>query len=270
MSSPIKYITFISILTINLSVVIDGLENGLARTPPAGWMAWQRFTCQTNVDDYPDATIGSNLFQKMSYALRDNGFLAHGYDYVNIDDCWSEKARDPSGKLVANSSLFPQGIAQLADQVHSIEALVEPDLISTLKIDKIHAKLGIYGDCGFKTCAGYPGLLTTDNSLSEDVKNYMETDAQTLASWQIDSYKMDGCYVSPQSAESLCSRMGPLLQKSRPTLVTCEWPFYLSYAHKSPNYTLVAQTCNLWRFYDDIEGKCFDFDRAPFKQNNSI
>lgn len=237
---------------LNYNVV--ALENGLARTPPAGWMAWQRFTCQTNVLEYPNMTIGASLFEQMASALKSQDFLAHGYDYVNIDDCWSERARDLNGKLVANSTLFPEGISKLAEKIHSISSRLEPEFSTTIG-ETISVKIGIYGDCGLKTCAGYPGLLTTDSTLSEEVRNYMQTDANTFAQWQIDSYKMDGCYVSPQSSESLCSRMGPLLQKSRPTLVTCEWPFYLTYAHQEPNYTLVAQTCNLWRFYDDIEGK---------------
>lgn len=45
-------------------------------------------------------------------------------------------------------------------------------------------KLGIYGDFGSKTCAGYPGSL-----------NYLEKDANRFAEWGIDMFKMDGCNV---------------------------------------------------------------------------
>lgn len=34
-----------------------GLENGLARTPPMGWMTWQRFRCITDCDSFPDDCI---------------------------------------------------------------------------------------------------------------------------------------------------------------------------------------------------------------------
>ena len=43
-------------------------------------------------------------------------------------------------------------------------------------------KLGIYGDVGTRTCAGYPGS-----------EGYMQRDAQTLADWGVDMLKFDGC-----------------------------------------------------------------------------
>ena len=63
-----------------------------------------------------------------------------GYEYVNIDDCWSDMERDANGRLVGNSTRFPSGIKALADYVHS-KGL----------------KLGIYNDMGTKTCGQYPG-----------------------------------------------------------------------------------------------------------------
>lgn len=44
-------------------------------------------------------------------------------------------------------------------------------------------KMGIYGDIGNFTCGGYPGDL-----------GYMEKDANTFASWDVDSLKLDGCW----------------------------------------------------------------------------
>ena len=43
-------------------------------------------------------------------------------------------------------------------------------------------KLGIYGDVGNKTCAGFPGSY-----------NHYDLDAQTFASWGVDLLKFDGC-----------------------------------------------------------------------------
>lgn len=34
-------------------VLVNGLENGLARTPPMGWMHWERFRCIIDCDIYP-------------------------------------------------------------------------------------------------------------------------------------------------------------------------------------------------------------------------
>lgn len=33
--------------------VVLGLENGLARLPPMGWMTWERFRCITDCKKYP-------------------------------------------------------------------------------------------------------------------------------------------------------------------------------------------------------------------------
>lgn len=38
-----------------------------------------------------------------------NGMREAGYEYVNIDDCWSTKERDPAGNLVAEPERFPSG-----------------------------------------------------------------------------------------------------------------------------------------------------------------
>ena len=67
------------------------------------------------------------------------GLLDVGYEYLNVDDAWSEPAR-VDGRLVANRAAFPSGIKALADYVHA-KGL----------------KFGIYGDAGSHTCAGFPG-----------------------------------------------------------------------------------------------------------------
>lgn len=35
-----------------------GLNNGLARTPPMGWLSWERFGCEQDCDVDPDNCIG--------------------------------------------------------------------------------------------------------------------------------------------------------------------------------------------------------------------
>lgn len=65
-------------------------------------------------------------------------YRQYGYEYINIDDCWSEKRRDNlTNELVADRSRFPNGIKKLSEFVHS-KGL----------------KMGIYSDIGTKTCAG--------------------------------------------------------------------------------------------------------------------
>ena len=113
------------------------LDNGLARTPPMGWLSWERFTCNIDCVNYPHNCINEQLYKDMADRMVKDGFKDVGYQYVNIDDCWSEMKRDSQNKLVADKKRFPSGIKALADYMHS-KGL----------------KLGIYGDVGYKTCAG--------------------------------------------------------------------------------------------------------------------
>lgn len=39
------------------SSVVEALENGLARTPPMGWLSWERFRCNTDCKNDPDNCI---------------------------------------------------------------------------------------------------------------------------------------------------------------------------------------------------------------------
>lgn len=36
---------------------VNALNNGLALTPPMGWMSWQRYRCIIDCDTYPDECI---------------------------------------------------------------------------------------------------------------------------------------------------------------------------------------------------------------------
>lgn len=47
-------------------------------------------------------------------------YLDAGYEYVNIDDCWSELERDENGKIVADKERFPRGIKFLSDYVRRV------------------------------------------------------------------------------------------------------------------------------------------------------
>src|SRR6266487_5938927 len=93
----------------------NGLNNGVARTPPMGWLSWERFVCETDCVNYPEDCISERLYMDMADRLSADGFKDVGYEFVNIDDCWLEKERDAqTGKLVADRTRFPHGIKWLA------------------------------------------------------------------------------------------------------------------------------------------------------------
>ncbi|XP_059616655.1 alpha-N-acetylgalactosaminidase-like [Phlebotomus argentipes] len=204
----------------------DGLDNGLARTPPMGWLNWERFRCITDCDQFPDECISEALFKRTADRLVEDGYLALGYEYVIVDDCWMEMERDEDGRLVADRKRFPSGMKALADYMH------ERGL-----------KFGIYEDYGTKTCAGYPGVL-----------NHMEIDAQTFADWGVDYVKLDGCYSEVEDMDIGYPEFGRLLNETgRPMVYSCSWPVYQEVNGIIPNYEAMKAACNLWRNWYDID-----------------
>ncbi|XP_074593757.1 alpha-N-acetylgalactosaminidase-like [Brevipalpus obovatus] len=224
------------VLLIHLMVFLPGhytLDNGLARTPPMGWMTWGRYGCHIDCDYEPDGCISDKLIRTMADIIVEQGYRDVGYEYVNIDDCWPVKDhRDPqTDRLIPDPVRFPNGIKELADYVHS-KGL----------------KMGIYGDIGNLTCAGYPGFW------GDGEKNYFKTDSDTFAEWGIDSLKVDGCYMDDSRFDQLYPLLGQYLnQTGRPIVYSCSWPAYQVFTHKHPDYPNIAAHCNLWRNFDDIE-----------------
>jgi len=204
--------------------ITHALNNGLARTPPMGWMSWERFRCNTDCENDPDNCISEKLFMTMADEIVNKGLNKLGYEYVIIDDCWLDHQRSPEGKLVPDPRRFPSGIKWLADYVHS-KGL----------------KFGIYEDYGNYTCGGYPGIL-----------GHLEEDAQTIADWGVDYIKVDGCYADPDTMDEGYPDLGRYLNATgRPIVYSCSWPAYQ--IGQNPNYKLIAENCNLWRNWDDID-----------------
>ena len=66
----------------------------LAKTPPMGWNSWNTF----------GENINEQMIMEMADFMVEKGLLDAGYEYLVIDDCWSEKKRDENGNLVASSN----------------------------------------------------------------------------------------------------------------------------------------------------------------------
>lgn len=220
------------LLVANKSAV--ALDNGLALTPPMGWLSWERYVCETDCSRYPGECIDANLFREMGKRMAADGYRQLGYEYVNIDDCWSTRHRDnATSKLVPDPTRFP-----------SMGAL-------SAELRALGLKLGIYGDCGTETCQLFPGQLKHKSNLSG---NYFDLDAETFAGWQIDSFKFDGCALDVTQAGKICPSMGDALNATkRPILFSCSWPAYENDENLPTNWSQVVEKCNLWRSFGDIE-----------------
>ena len=71
----------------------------LGLTPPMGWNSWNTFTWEINDKLIREAA------DAMASELKDAG-----YEYIVIDDCWSEKQRDSTYRITGSS---PRGSSPL-------------------------------------------------------------------------------------------------------------------------------------------------------------
>ncbi|KAM7213637.1 family 27 putative glycoside hydrolase [Rhypophila decipiens] len=146
------------LVTSGLLGVGSALKDGIGLKPHMGWSSWNVAQCNAASAKY--ALDTANKFVSM-------GLKDLGYEYVNIDDCWTTKNRDSQGKLVPDPSKWPNGIKPVVDQIHSMGL-----------------KFGLYGCAGAQTCAGYPGSEGREKS-----------DVAQLTSWGVDFWKYDNCYT---------------------------------------------------------------------------
>lgn len=164
------------------------MTNLLGFMPPMGWNSWNTFTWDIN----------EQLIKDVADCLVKDGYLAAGYEYIVIDDCWSLKERDKDGNLVADPAKFPSGMKALADYIH------ERGL-----------KFGMYSCAGTHTCAGYPGSFEHEFQ-----------DAATFASWDVDFLKYDYCFKPRNvSGELLYKRMSLALKNCGRDILfsACNW-----------------------------------------------
>lgn len=124
MSSFLTYTAIVLVASPGLAV---GVSGGIGRLPAMGWNSWNEYACD----------ISEEVFLETGELMVSLGLRDLGYEYVNIDDCWSdkEKKRDEETKrIVVDSLKFPRGISYVADEIH-----------------KLGLKVGIYSDAGEKS-----------------------------------------------------------------------------------------------------------------------
>ncbi|KAF2022031.1 glycoside hydrolase family 27 protein [Aaosphaeria arxii CBS 175.79] len=166
--------------------------NTVSKGPQLGWNSWNAFKLKIN----------ATILKETADQLVASGLRDAGYEYLVIDDGWQANERDANGRQQPNSTLFPDGIARIADYVHS-KGL----------------KLGIYSDAGIYTCGFQPGSW-----------GYEELDAATYAEWGVDYLKYDNCGGFESGTHSPAERFSrmrnALLQSGRDIFYAlCEWGY---------------------------------------------
>jgi len=136
----------------------------LALTPHMGWNSW--YVWEGHVTD--------PIMRAAADAMVSSGMINHGYQYVNIDDCWAVKpgSTDPT---LGGEPRDAQGMVNANRRFPDMKALT----------DYIHSKglkAGIYTSPGPTTCAGHEGAY-----------KHEELDARRFAEWGYDFLKYDWC-----------------------------------------------------------------------------
>jgi alpha-galactosidase len=118
--------------------------------------------------------VTDKILREAADAMAASGMIDHGYQYVNIDDCWAVKPgatdpglggppRDARGRINSNRR-FPD-MKALTDYIHS-KGL----------------KAGIYTSPGPLTCGGHVAIFEHEPG-----------DIERFAEWGFDFLKYDWC-----------------------------------------------------------------------------
>jgi alpha-galactosidase len=145
----------------------------LALTPHMGWNSW--YVWESHVTD--------TIMRAAADAMVSNGMINHGYQYVNIDDCWAVHpgSNDPS---LGGDPRDPQGMVNPNKRFPDMKALT----------DYIHAKglkAGIYTSPGPTTCGGHVGAF-----------GHEEQDVRRFAQWGFDFLKYDWCSYGEKAKDN--------------------------------------------------------------------
>ncbi|MDX2024341.1 MAG: NPCBM/NEW2 domain-containing protein [Deltaproteobacteria bacterium] len=155
------------------TLAIDAGLGKLALTPPMGWSSWNVY----GVD------IDGEKMLATADALVRTGLANYGYNYVNMDDGWTN-GRDDKGRLRVAAKMG--ALRKLADHIHDLGL-----------------RFGVYSSPGPKTCGGYEGSL-----------GHEMDDAHSWEQWQVDYLKHDWC-----SYEKIATDESSLVALQKPYVV---------------------------------------------------
>ncbi|MCB0479701.1 MAG: glycoside hydrolase family 27 protein, partial [Crocinitomicaceae bacterium] len=152
-------------LSIVVFLTIQSSWGQVALTPPMGWNTWNYF----GKND-----INEQIVRECIDAIIENHLKDYGYSYVIVDGGWRTSKLDTNGKLIPDSTKFPNGIKSLVDYAHS----------KGLKFG-LHTVPGTH-DCGGDKVGGY-GLE--------------EIHIQQFIDWGLDFIKVDRCRLELPGCE---------------------------------------------------------------------
>jgi hypothetical protein len=242
-------------------------SQGAAAKPYMGWSSWS-----LESTNYPGVnTTGPASWLTEQHVLQQEQVVAstlkpHGYNYINIDAGWA-LGFDQYARPTVNTTKFPDGIAFVADKVHSDG--LKLGIYMPVGLDLLAYNGGntpIYGttDC-FTRDLVYPDLRTTngwDSAYKMNFDNpcsqaYLNSIASMFAGWGVDYLKLDG--VGPGSfrgganydnTSDVAAWSKALAATGRPIQFTISWALSPLRSDVWTAYT------NGWRIDTDVECYC--------------
>ena len=242
-------------------------SQGAAAKPYMGWSSWS-----LESTNYPGVnTTGPASWLTEQHVLQQEQVVAstlkpHGYNYINIDAGWA-LGFDQYARPTVNTTKFPDGIAFVADKVHSDG--LKLGIYMPVGLDLLAYNGGntpIYGttDC-FTRDLVYPDLRTTngwDSAYKMNFDNpcsqaYLNSIASMFAGWGVDYLKLDG--VRPGSfrgganydnTSDVAAWSKALAATGRPIQFTISWALSPLRSDVWTAYT------NGWRIDTDVECYC--------------
>lgn len=131
--------------------------------PIMGWSSWNYFKTE----------ISEEVISRQADALISTGLAEAGYQYVNIDDGFTD-GRGEDGRIRIDTTKFPNGMKAVADYIHSLGL-----------------KAGMYSDAGDNTCAS---LNVKPYGLGVGLYGHeMEDCKMMFDEWGYDFFKVDNC-----------------------------------------------------------------------------
>lgn len=232
-------------------------------TPPMGWNSWYVWSESLNETHFRDA---ADQFEA-------NGLLAHGWSYVNLDDCWQGVRGGPDNALQPNEK-FPN-MKGAVDYLHSkgIKA-------GTYTVPYIGSYAGFPGSSCENPEGTYKGLPVEKRlqpsqvfgrwpgfqSFKADIVGphwFFDKDIKQIADWGFDLIKVDWTPNDIPTAKRVSQAV-----RAQNRDIALSISNHATFAHAAE----YAQLAEFWRTSGDIQDKwsaVFDIiskqaDWAPF------
>jgi alpha-galactosidase len=194
--------------------------DAIALTPPLGWNSWNCWGC----------AVDEQKIREAADAMTSSGLANHGWQYINIDDCWMIK-RNSNEAVVGGPTRGDCGRIRTNGRFPDMKALTD-------YVHGVGLKAGLYISPGPSTCQDYEGSW-----------QHEQLDAFQFADWGFDYLKYDWCGY------------GSLV--SQPTLAQMKDPYLLMHlCLERVDRDIVYSLCqygmgDVWKWGAEVGGNCW-------------